>query len=123
MGSSFRLLIKDIYLSQMKFFGILLSLGSFMVLNVAASGDENDWNYGGEEYWPTSHSKSAAAADPDSYSLPAAYYNCDGIKQSPININNSMVRTSTSTINLTWQIITTLTMANSQTTDTLCNST
>jgi hypothetical protein len=28
----------------MKFFGILLSLGSFMVL---ASG-ENSWNYGGE---------------------------------------------------------------------------
>ena len=32
----------------MKLFGILLSLGSFMVLNVAAAGDENDWNYGGE---------------------------------------------------------------------------
>ena len=32
----------------MKFFGILLSLGSFMVLDVAASGDENSWNYGGE---------------------------------------------------------------------------
>merc|ERR1712153_186135 len=92
MGSSFRLLIKDTYFSQMKFFGILLSLGSFMVLNVAASGDENDWNYGGEEFWPTSHSKSAAEADPDSYSLPEAYYNCDGIKQSPININNSMVQ-------------------------------
>merc|ERR1711935_778605 len=93
MGSSFRLLIKDTYyLSQMKFFGILLSLGSFMVSYVAASGTENDWNYGGEEYWPTSHSKSAAAADPDSYSLPEAYYNCDGIKQSPININNSMVQ-------------------------------
>ena len=29
----------------MKFFGILLSLGSFMVLNVAA---DNSWNYGGE---------------------------------------------------------------------------
>ena len=32
----------------MKFFGILLSLGSFMVLDVDASGDENSWNYGGE---------------------------------------------------------------------------
>merc|ERR1712086_71943 len=92
MGSSFRLLIKDTYFSQMKFLGILLSLGSSMVLDDAASGTENDWNYGGEEYWPTSHSKSAAAADPDSYSLPEAYYNCDGIKQSPININNSMVQ-------------------------------
>ena len=29
----------------MKFFGILLSLGSFMVLDVAA---DNSWNYGGE---------------------------------------------------------------------------
>jgi len=84
MGSSFRLLIKDTYISQMKFFGILLSLGSFMVLDVAASGDENSWNYGGEEYWPTSHSKSAIP-DP-------TYYNCDGIKQSPININNTMVQ-------------------------------
>lgn len=28
----------------MKFFGILLSLGSFMVLDAA----ENSWNYGGE---------------------------------------------------------------------------
>merc|ERR1712008_491333 len=90
MGSSFRLLIKDIYLSQMKFFGILLSLGSFMVLNVAASGDENDWNYGGEEYWPSSHSKSAAEADDFSGTLPAAYYNCDGIKQPPINFNNQL---------------------------------
>ena len=33
-----------IYLSQMKFFGILLSLGSFMALDAA----ENTWNYGGE---------------------------------------------------------------------------
>jgi len=70
----------------MKFFGILLSLGSFMVLNVAAqydrAGDENTWNYGGEEYWATSHSKAALGS----------YYDCDGIKQSPININNSMVQ-------------------------------
>jgi carbonic anhydrase len=70
----------------MKFFGILLSLGSFMVLDVAAqydrSGDENTWNYGGEEYWPTSHSKAELGS----------YYDCDGIKQSPININNSMVQ-------------------------------
>merc|ERR1712051_498171 len=80
MGSSFRLLIKDIHISQMKFFGILLSLGSFMVLDVAASGDENTWNYGGEEYWGTSHSKAALGS----------YYDCDGIKQSPININNQL---------------------------------
>ena len=70
----------------MKFFGILLSLGSFMVLNVAAqydrSGDENTWNYGGEEYWATSHSKAALDSP----------YDCAGIKQSPININNSMVQ-------------------------------
>merc|ERR1719350_291440 len=58
-----------------------------MVLDVAAaqydrSGDENTWNYGGEEYWATSHSKAALDSP----------YDCAGIKQSPININNSMVQ-------------------------------
>lgn len=66
----------------MKLFGILLSLGSFVVLNVAAAGDENDWNYGGEEYWATSHSRATLNG----------FSGCDGIKQSPININNSMVQ-------------------------------
>jgi len=66
----------------MKLFGILLSLGSFVVLNVAAAGDENDWNYGGEEYWATSHSRAKLNG----------FSGCDGIKQSPININNSMVQ-------------------------------
>merc|ERR1719350_2529118 len=58
-----------------------------MVLDVAAqyhsrSSGDNTWNYGGEEYWGTSHSKAALGG----------FYDCDGIKQSPININNSMVQ-------------------------------
>ena len=43
---------------------------------------ENSWNYGGEEYWATSHSKAALGS----------FYDCAGIRQSPININNSMVQ-------------------------------
>lgn len=67
----------------MKLFGILLSFGS--VLGALAAG--NTWNYAGREYWPTSYSKANTGAT--GY---ATYWECDGIRQSPININTSMVQ-------------------------------
>ena len=63
----------------MKLFGVLLCFGS--VLGALAA---NSWNYAGREYWPTSFAKSNTGA--------ASYDDCDGIRQSPININTSMVQ-------------------------------
>merc|ERR1712223_21802 len=81
MGSSL-ILLPRVQTSRngMKLFGILLSFGS--VLGALAG---NSWNYAGHgEYWPTSHAKSSTGAE--------SYWDCDGIRQSPIDINSSMVQ-------------------------------